>query len=57
MVLGSRVSSVDCWRPDSRPGVSELQRFFIGASPELEDPTYTAVPTAFEVDTSLSLIH
>ena len=29
--------------------MSELRRYFVGGCPELEDPTYTAVPSAFEV--------
>ena len=47
---GSKVSVVDCWRPSCTSPISELRRFFIGGSPELEDPTYSAVPSAFEVD-------
>jgi Meckel syndrome type 1 protein len=29
--------------------VSELRRYFIGGSPELEDQTYTAIPSTFQV--------
>ena len=39
-----------CWRPIGRSVLSELRRFFIGGSAELEDPTYVAVPTAFQVN-------
>ncbi|KAK3083758.1 hypothetical protein FSP39_002734 [Pinctada imbricata] len=37
-----------CWRPIGTSVISELRRFFIGGSPELEDPTYTAIPSTFE---------
>ena len=47
--VGIQVSTVDCWRPYCKCSFSELRRFFIGGCPELEDLTYTAVPSAFEV--------
>ena len=43
-------SSTHCWRPVGRSILSELRRFFIGGSAELEDPAYVAVPTAFQVN-------
>jgi hypothetical protein len=46
--VGIRVETVDCWRPVGHSLVSAMRRFFIGGSPELEDPTYVAVPSAFE---------
>ncbi len=43
---------VNCWRPVGRSCVSELRRFFVGGTPELEDPTYVAVPSTFDVSTT-----
>ncbi|XP_061196324.1 uncharacterized protein LOC133204586 [Saccostrea echinata] len=40
--------TVHCWRPLGPSFVSEMRRFFIGGSPELEDPTYTAIPSTFD---------
>lgn len=40
--------TINCWRPIGKSVVSELRRFFIGGSPELEDQTYTAIPSTFE---------
>ncbi|CAH1802231.1 unnamed protein product, partial [Owenia fusiformis] len=47
-IPGTTTATVNCWRPlgDTRSG--ELRRFFIGGSPELEDPTYSGIPTSFE---------
>lgn len=46
---GVQEHAIHCWRPTGESYVSELRRFFIGSSPELEDPTYIAVPSTFEV--------
>ncbi|KAK2175308.1 hypothetical protein NP493_736g04038 [Ridgeia piscesae] len=40
--------NIHCWRPAGRSCISNLRRFFIGGSPELEDPLATSVPSAFE---------
>ncbi|XP_041350207.1 Meckel syndrome type 1 protein-like [Gigantopelta aegis] len=40
--------TINCWRPVGNSVVDRLRRFFIGGSPELEDPTYTFVPSTFE---------
>jgi Meckel syndrome type 1 protein len=45
---GYNFATVSCWRPAGKSLFSEMRRFFIGGSPELEDPTYTAIPSAFE---------
>ncbi|XP_075710245.1 tectonic-like complex member MKS1 isoform X1 [Rhinoderma darwinii] len=36
------------WRPVEQGTVSELRRFFIGGSPELEDLTYVRIPGTFQ---------
>ncbi|XP_071994173.1 tectonic-like complex member MKS1 isoform X1 [Engystomops pustulosus] len=36
------------WRPVEQGTVSELRRFFIGGSPELEDVTYVRIPGTFQ---------
>ncbi|XP_077150631.1 tectonic-like complex member MKS1 [Ranitomeya variabilis] len=36
------------WRPVEQGTVSELRRFFIGGSPELEDMTYARIPGTFQ---------
>ena len=48
-IPGSAIAEVPCWRPAGKSCASELRRFFIGGCPELDDPTYTAQPSAFEV--------
>ncbi|KXJ29494.1 Meckel syndrome type 1 protein [Exaiptasia diaphana] len=40
--------TVNTWRPIGNGTVPELRRFFIGGSPELEDPTYPQQPVATE---------
>lgn len=44
---------VHCWRPLGNFGfdqiAAEKRRFFIGGTPELEDVTFAAVPSTFEV--------
>ena len=45
---GSLCRRLAAWRPvGSRH--DQLRRFFIGGSPELEDPSFVAVPTDFQV--------
>ncbi|KAK6183795.1 hypothetical protein SNE40_002424 [Patella caerulea] len=45
---GTSVETSDCWRPAQKSVVSQLRRFFIGGSPELEFPTYTGIPSTFD---------
>ncbi|XP_019348083.1 tectonic-like complex member MKS1 isoform X3 [Alligator mississippiensis] len=45
---GFHTLTVPTWRPVELGTVSELKRFFIGGSPELEDMTYVRVPTTFK---------
>ncbi|XP_060115394.1 tectonic-like complex member MKS1 isoform X2 [Heteronotia binoei] len=47
---GVHTLTVSTWRPVELGTVSELRRFFIGGSPELEDLTYTRVPSTFQGD-------
>uniref|UniRef100_A0A4W3J1M4 MKS transition zone complex subunit 1 n=1 Tax=Callorhinchus milii TaxID=7868 RepID=A0A4W3J1M4_CALMI len=44
---GCHTLTCQTWRP-VQPGTSELRRFFIGGSPELEDMTYVRVPSTFK---------
>ena len=55
LTVGLRTQTIHCWRPLGRSHVSEMRRFFIGGSPELEDPTFVASPSAFEVSFSENL--
>ncbi|KAK2562345.1 Tectonic-like complex member MKS1, partial [Acropora cervicornis] len=41
---GSYTLEVDTWRPIANGQIPEMRRFFIGGSPELEDPTYSQIP-------------
>ncbi|CAF0733853.1 unnamed protein product [Brachionus calyciflorus] len=45
---GMYTESKPCWRPRGDSLIYELRRFFIGGSPELEDITYTAIPSDHE---------
>lgn len=45
---GEHVLKLNCWRPLGASHVSNMRRFFIGGSPELEDMSYVATPAAFE---------
>uniref|UniRef100_A0ACB8EEI1 Pleiotropic negative transcriptional regulator n=1 Tax=Sphaerodactylus townsendi TaxID=933632 RepID=A0ACB8EEI1_9SAUR len=47
---GAHTLTVSTWRPVEPGTVSELRRFFIGGSPELEDLTYARVPSTFQGD-------
>ena len=48
-MIGCHEITVNTWRPIGNGTVPELRRFFIGGSPELEDPTYPQQPVAAEV--------
>ncbi|XP_071849558.1 tectonic-like complex member MKS1 [Apostichopus japonicus] len=41
---GTHHLDIQTWRPLGRSSYENLRRFFIGGSPELEDPTYVSVP-------------
>lgn len=41
--------TIPTWRPVELGTVSEMRRFFIGGSPELEDLTYIRIPSTFKV--------
>ncbi|XP_033731555.1 Meckel syndrome type 1 protein-like isoform X1 [Pecten maximus] len=45
---GTYRENARCWRPIGKSAAAELRRFFIGGSPELEDITYTAIPSTFQ---------
>ncbi|XP_063812223.1 tectonic-like complex member MKS1 isoform X2 [Pseudophryne corroboree] len=45
---GMHILTRQTWRPVELGTVSELRRFFIGGSPELEDLTYAKVPSTFQ---------
>ncbi|KAJ8043977.1 Meckel syndrome type 1 protein [Holothuria leucospilota] len=45
---GTHVLEIQTWRPVGRSIFDDLRRFFIGGSPELEDPTYVSVPTTHD---------
>ncbi|XP_067015831.2 tectonic-like complex member MKS1 isoform X2 [Anabrus simplex] len=49
-VPGSHQLTVSTWRPLSDSVRGEMRRFFLGGSPELQDPTYPSVPANFDVD-------
>lgn len=46
---GSYTLEVDTWRPIGNGPVPEMRRFFVGGSPELEDPTYPQIPAMADV--------
>uniref|UniRef100_A0A6I8SBV6 Meckel syndrome, type 1 n=1 Tax=Xenopus tropicalis TaxID=8364 RepID=A0A6I8SBV6_XENTR len=45
---GMHVLTAQTWRPVELGVLTELKRFFIGGSPELEDLTYVRVPETFQ---------
>ncbi|CAG5126400.1 unnamed protein product [Candidula unifasciata] len=45
---GAYTEKAHCWRPVGNSVVDNLRRFFIGGTPEIEDPTYAAVPSTFD---------
>ncbi|KAJ7996971.1 hypothetical protein DPEC_G00224060 [Dallia pectoralis] len=47
---GKHTVTCHTWRPLQTGTVSELRRFFIGGSPELEDYSYVRVPGTFKGD-------
>ncbi|XP_067328178.1 tectonic-like complex member MKS1 [Anolis sagrei] len=47
---GSHTVSASTWRPVELGPRAELQRFFVGGSPELEDLTYSRLPGTFTGD-------
>ncbi|KAM9321348.1 tectonic-like complex member MKS1 [Gastrophryne carolinensis] len=47
-VPGKHEITANTWRPVELGTVSELRRFFIGGSPELEDVTYVRIPGTFQ---------
>ena len=49
---GSYTLEVDTWRPIGNGPVPEMRRFFIGGSPELEEPTYPMIPAMADVSSS-----
>ncbi|XP_070571462.1 tectonic-like complex member MKS1 [Ptychodera flava] len=45
---GMHTLELTTWRPCGNSMVDQMRRFFIGGSPELEDPSYTAIPATQE---------
>ena len=50
---GSYTLEADTWRPIGNGPIPEMRRFFIGGSPELEDPTYPQKPAMTDVSEML----
>ena len=48
-ISGSYAVEVNTWRPIGNGPGPEMRRFFIGGSPELEDPTYPQKPAMADV--------
>jgi Meckel syndrome type 1 protein len=46
---GIHTITVSTWRPISSNPAGEMQRFFIGGSPELEDIDFVGIPSNFQV--------
>lgn len=46
---GSYSVEANTWRPVGNGRGPEMRRFFIGGSPELEDPTYPQKPVMADV--------
>ena len=46
---GIHIEKAHCWRPEGNSVSDNLRRFFTGGTPEIEDPTYVAVPSTFDV--------
>ena len=46
--IGTHTFEVQTWRPLGRSTYDDMRRFFIGGSPELEDPSYVSVPTTHD---------
>ncbi|RUS73011.1 hypothetical protein EGW08_019217 [Elysia chlorotica] len=45
---GIHMEKAHCWRPVGNSVFDNLRRFFTGGTPEIEDPTYVAVPSTFD---------
>ncbi|XP_059147289.1 tectonic-like complex member MKS1 [Physella acuta] len=45
---GIHVEKAHCWRPVGNSVINNLRRYFIGGTPEIEDPTYAAIPSTFD---------
>jgi len=56
-ISGSYTVEVNTWRPIGNGPVPEMRRFFIGGSPELEDPTYPQKPAMADVRNYLLIIY
>ena len=61
-MTGSYTVEVNTWRPIGNGPGPEMRRFFIGGSPELEDPTYPQKPAMADVrslfnNTKFPLVH
>ena len=41
--------TINTWRPSGHRVVDKLKRFFVGGGPELEDLSYIAQPSGFNV--------
>ncbi|GFS26615.1 Meckel syndrome type 1 protein [Elysia marginata] len=46
--IGIHTEKAHCWRPVGNSVFDNLRRFFTGGTPEIEDPTYVAVPSTFD---------
>lgn len=46
---GMHTITVSTWRPLSASPIGEMRRFFIGGSPQLEDPSFVGIPSNFKV--------
>ena len=53
---GSYNVEVNTWRPIGNGTCPDMRRFFIGGSPELEDPTYPQKPAMADVRCTVILI-
>ncbi|XP_021913659.1 Meckel syndrome type 1 protein-like isoform X2 [Zootermopsis nevadensis] len=45
---GMHTITVSTWRPLSASPIGEMRRFFIGGSPQLEDPSFVGIPSNFK---------
>ena len=56
-VIGQHEVTVETWRPVGRPVIDQMNRFFIGGPPEIDDITYVATPREFQVRTYAGVQH
>ena len=56
-ISGSYSVEVNTWRPIGNGPGPEMRRFFIGGSPELEDPTYPQKPAMADVRSIVLSFH